>query len=142
MAPELLTCLRLDNLWHNLSILHFLILSWSQELIFLNNTFIYWKMFTMILFCRQLPLIAALLKGKTDFKFGEMRHKNYVLLFTHIQALLENLQPHVFYKDMTSLEDIIGSYFSLIQVRVQRSHVVWYDLHIFCFDFWEGGYIV
>ncbi|XP_071131635.1 integrator complex subunit 1-like isoform X1 [Mytilus edulis] len=68
-----------------------------------------------VLLLRQLPLIAALLKGKTEFKFGEMRHKNYVTMFTHVQALLENLQPHVFSKDLTALEDIIGSYFSLIE---------------------------
>jgi hypothetical protein len=63
-----------------------------------------------------LPLIAALLNGKTEFKFGEMRHKNFLLMFTHMQALLENLQPHVFHKDLAALEDIIGSYFSLIEV--------------------------
>ncbi|VDI25204.1 integrator complex subunit 1 [Mytilus galloprovincialis] len=68
-----------------------------------------------VLLLRQLPLIAALLKGKTEFKFGEMRHKNYVTMFTHVQALLENLQPHVFSKDLIALEDIIGSYFSLIE---------------------------
>lgn len=68
-----------------------------------------------VLLLRQLPLIAALLNGKTEFKFGEMRHKNFLLMFTHMQALLENLQPHVFHKDLTALEDIIGSYFSLIE---------------------------
>ena len=66
--------------------------------------------------CRQLPLIAALLKGKTQFSFGEMRHKNYLLLFTHILGLMETLQPHIFRKEQTALVGIIESYFSLILV--------------------------
>ncbi|XP_061168184.1 integrator complex subunit 1-like [Saccostrea echinata] len=67
-----------------------------------------------LLMLRQLPLIAALLKGKTQFTFGEMRHKNYLLLFTHVLGLMETLQPHIFRKDYTALADVIDSYFSLI----------------------------
>lgn len=65
---------------------------------------------------RQLPLIAALLKGKTQFTFGEMRHKNYLLLFTHVLGLMETLQPHIYRRDYSSMADIIDSYFSLIGV--------------------------
>lgn len=67
-----------------------------------------------ILMLRQLPLIAALLKGKTQFTFGEMRHKNYLLLFTHVLGLMETLQPHIYRRDYSSMADIIDSYFSLI----------------------------
>lgn len=65
---------------------------------------------------RQLPLIAALLKGKTQFTFGEMRHKNYLLLFTHVLGLMETLQPHIYRRDYSAMADIIDSYFSLIGV--------------------------
>ncbi|XP_022317209.2 integrator complex subunit 1-like [Crassostrea virginica] len=67
-----------------------------------------------ILMLRQLPLIAALLKGKTQFTFGEMRHKNYLLLFTHVLGLMETLQPNIYRRDYPALADIIDSYFLLI----------------------------
>ncbi|KAL5018222.1 hypothetical protein ScPMuIL_003944 [Solemya velum] len=68
-----------------------------------------------LLFLRQMPMLAALLKGKTDFTTGEMKHKNYTLMFIHILGLLELLQPHIFRKDLTSLPEIIDAYFTLIQ---------------------------
>ncbi|XP_056018068.1 integrator complex subunit 1-like isoform X2 [Ostrea edulis] len=72
-----------------------------------------------LLMLRQLPLIAALLKGKTQFTFGEMRHKNYLLLFTHILGLMETLQPHIYRRDYTALADVIHSYFSLISAHAK-----------------------
>lgn len=67
---------------------------------------------------RQLPLIAAQLKGKSQFSFGEMRHKNYIHLFVHILGLLEALQPHIFRKEYKALEDVLECYFSLLAVSL------------------------
>ncbi|KAK3090472.1 hypothetical protein FSP39_012133, partial [Pinctada imbricata] len=76
-----------------------------------------------LLMLRQLPLIAALLKGKTQFTFGEMRHKNYLLLFTHILGLMETLQPHIFNSEYSSMQSIIESYFSLISNHGQEKQL-------------------
>ena len=45
-----------------------------------------------------------------------MRHKNYLLLFTHVLGLMETLQPHIYRRDYPALADIIDSYFLLIGV--------------------------
>ncbi|XP_064630438.1 integrator complex subunit 1-like isoform X2 [Lineus longissimus] len=67
-----------------------------------------------ILLLRQLPMMAALLKGRTHFTIGEFRHKNHHILFTHVLGILELLMPQVFQKEYTSLGDIIEAYFAAI----------------------------
>lgn len=64
-------------------------------------------------------MLAALLKGRTQFTFGEMRHRNYLLFFTHVLGLMELLQPHIFRKEFTALEDLLALFFDLIQVKFQ-----------------------
>ncbi|XP_060071544.1 integrator complex subunit 1-like [Ylistrum balloti] len=69
-----------------------------------------------LLMLRQLPMMSALLKGKTQFKIGQLRHHNYLQLFTHILGLMEAMQPLVFRRDYTaSHSDILESYMSLLQ---------------------------
>ncbi|XP_033752257.1 integrator complex subunit 1-like [Pecten maximus] len=69
-----------------------------------------------LLMLRQLPMLSALLKGKTQFKIGQLRHRNYLQLFTHILGLLEAMQPLVFRRDYSaSHSDILESYVSLLQ---------------------------
>ncbi|GAB1607705.1 integrator complex subunit 1 [Argonauta hians] len=73
-----------------------------------------------LLILRQLPLIAALLQGKTHFTIGEMRSRNYLLLFSYVLGLLEFLEPHIFRKDHTALNDVLEAYFSLIKNHGQE----------------------
>lgn len=68
-----------------------------------------------LLILRQLPLIAALLQGKTQFSIHEMKIRNYLLLFSYVLGLLELLEPHIFRKEYTALDDILEAYFSLIK---------------------------
>ncbi|XP_069125387.1 integrator complex subunit 1-like [Argopecten irradians] len=69
-----------------------------------------------LLMLRQLPMMSALLKGKTQFKLGQLRHRNYLQLFTHILGLLEAMQPLVFRRDYSaSHSDILESFISLLQ---------------------------
>jgi integrator complex subunit 1 len=65
---------------------------------------------------RQLPLLAAVLGGRTQLTIGEMRHRNLLLLFTHVLGLLELLQPQIFHRNHTSLPAILQAYFSLFRV--------------------------
>ncbi|XP_048256851.1 integrator complex subunit 1-like [Haliotis rufescens] len=67
------------------------------------------------LILRQLPMLAALLRGKTQYKIGEMKHRNFLTLFSNALGLLELLQPLVFRAEYTSLPDILETYFTLIQ---------------------------
>ncbi|XP_029649485.1 integrator complex subunit 1 isoform X1 [Octopus sinensis] len=73
-----------------------------------------------LLILRQLPLIAALLQGKTHFTIGEMRSRNYLLLFSYVLGLLEFLEPHIFRKEHTALDDVLEAYFSLIKNHGQE----------------------
>ncbi|KAK3607441.1 hypothetical protein CHS0354_035142 [Potamilus streckersoni] len=70
-----------------------------------------------ILILRQLPVIAAFLKGKSQFSFAEMRHRNYLMTFTHVLGLLELLEPQIFQQDNQALEDVLDAFFSLMQVH-------------------------
>lgn len=72
-----------------------------------------------------MPLLSAILKGKTQFKIGQLRHLNYLLLFTHALGLLEAMQPQVFRRENSeNLSDILQSYFALIQVNnFKRVHI-------------------
>ena len=66
---------------------------------------------------RQLPMIAAMLQGRSLFTFGEMKNRNHLLLYTHILGVLELLQPYVFHVEYHKpLEDIFDSYFTLLKV--------------------------
>ncbi|CAL1532926.1 unnamed protein product [Lymnaea stagnalis] len=75
------------------------------------------------IFLRQLPLIGAILSGQTQFTTGEMRHTNRFLLFTHVLGLIELLQPHIFRHEHTGLEDILESFFSLMQVHGEEKNI-------------------
>ncbi|CAH1273051.1 INTS1 [Branchiostoma lanceolatum] len=66
------------------------------------------------LLLRQLPMIAALLRGRVHLNFDEFVHRHHFLFFTHVLGLLELLVPHVFRKEHP-LEDVLESYFDLLK---------------------------
>ncbi|XP_049759647.1 integrator complex subunit 1 isoform X1 [Elephas maximus indicus] len=49
-----------------------------------------------ILLLRHLPMLAALLHGRTHLNFQEFRQQNHLTFFLHVLGILELLQPHVF----------------------------------------------
>ncbi|XP_019493101.1 PREDICTED: integrator complex subunit 1 [Hipposideros armiger] len=48
------------------------------------------------LLLRHLPMIAALLHGRTHLNFQEFRQQSHLTFFLHVLGVLELLQPHVF----------------------------------------------
>ncbi|XP_050391471.2 integrator complex subunit 1 [Patella vulgata] len=68
-----------------------------------------------LLILRQLPMIAALLQGRTELHFTEFRNKNYLLLFSHVLGILDILQPQIFTCQQSGLAEIYDAYFSLIE---------------------------
>ncbi|XP_007939442.1 integrator complex subunit 1 [Orycteropus afer afer] len=49
-----------------------------------------------ILLLRHLPMLAALLHGRTHLNFQEFRQQNHLTFFLHVLGVLELLQPRVF----------------------------------------------
>lgn len=76
------------------------------------------------LILRQLPLLAAVLGGRTQLTIGEMRHRNLLLLFTYVLGILELLQPHVFHKQHTALSAILQAYFSLFKAHAKETRLL------------------
>ncbi|XP_025095936.1 integrator complex subunit 1-like isoform X2 [Pomacea canaliculata] len=69
------------------------------------------------LFLRQLPMLAAVLGGRTQLSLGEMKNRNLLLLFTHVLGLLELLQPQIFHQQHTALASILEAYFMLFKAH-------------------------
>ncbi|ESO87352.1 hypothetical protein LOTGIDRAFT_107278 [Lottia gigantea] len=67
-----------------------------------------------LLILRLLPMIAALLQGRTALNFTEFRNQNYLLLFSHVLGILDILQPHIFNCQISALQLIYDAYFNLI----------------------------
>ncbi|KAK2152727.1 hypothetical protein LSH36_320g00001 [Paralvinella palmiformis] len=75
-----------------------------------------------LLVLRQLPMISALLQSRAQFSFGEVKHRNHLLLYTHILGILEFLQPYIFYREYYKTLDIIfKSFFELIRFHGLRN---------------------
>lgn len=72
-----------------------------------------------VLILRQLPMIAASLKGRTHLDFSVFKSRNQLNLFTQILGVIELTESSVFnseYKD--GLEGVLMAYFSLFRVSV------------------------
>jgi len=68
---------------------------------------------------RQLPMIGALLQGRAQFSFGEVKSRNYHLLYTYILGVLDLLQPHIFHaQHTTAFSLILQAYFDFVGVRI------------------------
>lgn len=72
-----------------------------------------------LLFLRQLPMMLALLSGRCDFTFGEFKHRNHLLLFTHVFGIAELLQPHVFVHP--AFGDLVTLYLNFFREYGQKS---------------------
>lgn len=66
---------------------------------------------------RHLPMIAALLHGRTHLNFHEFRQQNHLTFFLHVLGLLELLQPQVFRSEhQGALWDCLRSFIRLLLV--------------------------
>ncbi|VDP08787.1 unnamed protein product [Soboliphyme baturini] len=79
------------------------------------------------LFVRQLPLIAALLRGKTDFSMQLYSTTNYLLFYTIILDLLEFISPYAFDRHyVASFLDIMSSFLEFMQKQALKAISVRY----------------
>lgn len=63
-------------------------------------------------------MLSSLLQGRSEFSFGELRHNNHILLFTHALGLLELLQPFVFgQQHRSALNEAFMAFFQLLQTH-------------------------
>ncbi|KAK2501810.1 hypothetical protein MC885_012622 [Smutsia gigantea] len=68
-----------------------------------------------VLLLRHLPMIAALLHGRTHLNFQEFRQQNHLTFFLHVLGLLELLQPQVFQSEhQGALWDCLRSFLRLL----------------------------
>lgn len=68
-----------------------------------------------ILLLRHLPMMAALLHGRTHLNFQEFRQQNHLSCFLHVLGILELLQPHVFRTEhQGALWDCLRSFLHLL----------------------------
>ncbi|XP_035870708.1 integrator complex subunit 1 isoform X1 [Phyllostomus discolor] len=68
-----------------------------------------------ILLLRHLPMIAALLHGRTHLNFQEFRQQNHLTFFLHVLGVLELLQPQVFQSEhQGALWDCLLSFVRLL----------------------------
>ncbi|XP_027778561.2 integrator complex subunit 1 [Marmota flaviventris] len=68
-----------------------------------------------ILLLRHLPMIAALLHGRTHLNFQEFRQQNHLTFFMHVLGILELLQPRVFQSEhQGALWDCLLSFIRLL----------------------------
>ncbi|XP_045318248.1 integrator complex subunit 1 isoform X1 [Leopardus geoffroyi] len=68
-----------------------------------------------ILLLRHLPMIAALLHGRTHLNFQEFRQQNHLTFFLHVLGVLELLQPQVFQSEhQGALWDCLRSFVRLL----------------------------
>lgn len=66
---------------------------------------------------RHLPMIAALLHGRTHLNFQEFRQQNHLTFFMHVLGVLELLQPQVFQSEhQGALWDCLLSFVRLLRV--------------------------
>ncbi|XP_044792301.1 integrator complex subunit 1 isoform X2 [Bubalus bubalis] len=79
-----------------------------------------------LLLLRHLPMIAALLHGRTHLNFQEFRQQNHLTFFLHVLGVLELLQPQVFQSEhQGALWDCLLSFVRLLRnYRKSSRHLV------------------
>ena len=74
--------------------------------------------FSSFFFHRQLPMMAAILQGRAQYTFAELKHRNHLLLYTHVLGILELLQPALFHQRFSKpLSQLLEAFFQLVKVR-------------------------
>jgi integrator complex subunit 1 len=66
-------------------------------------------------------MLSALLQGRAQFSFAEVRSRNHVQLYTHVLGIIELVQPYVFQPQYTAaFVDVLQAYFDLLQFHGSR----------------------
>ncbi len=74
-----------------------------------------------ILTLRNLTLVSASLKGRTEYDFSFFRSRNHLTLFSMALGLLDVLRPHVFrLEHRRSLEETLVCYFDMLTAYFNR----------------------
>ncbi len=74
-----------------------------------------------ILTLRNLPLVAAALKGRTEFDFSFFRSRNHLTLYSMTLGLLDVLRPHVFRQEYRqSMEEVLKCFFDMLRAYFDR----------------------
>ncbi len=74
-----------------------------------------------LLFLRNLPLIAASLKGRTEFDFSFFRSRHHLTLYSIVMGILDLLSPHIFRPEhREGLEETLKCYFNMINAYTKR----------------------
>jgi len=72
-------------------------------------------------FLGNLPLIAASLKGRTQYDFSFFRSRNHMTLFTRCLGIMELLVPYIFKPEhMAPLQEALLSYFDMLEAYFSR----------------------
>jgi len=62
-------------------------------------------------------MLSALLQGRANFTFTEMRSRNHMSLYTHVLGLVDLLQPRIFELQYSAaFESLLHAYFDLLLV--------------------------
>ena len=63
-------------------------------------------------------MLSALLQGRAQFTFTELRSRNHIVLYSHVLGLVDLLQPRIFQPHYsTAFESLLHAYFDLLNVR-------------------------
>eukprot|EP00095_Tigriopus_kingsejongensis_P002565 maker-scaffold2547_size14626-snap-gene-0.4 protein:Tk02565 transcript:maker-scaffold2547_size14626-snap-gene-0.4-mRNA-1 annotation:"integrator complex subunit 1-like" len=74
-----------------------------------------------LLMLRNLPLMAASLKSRTEFDFSFFRSRNHMTLYSIVMGLLELLKPYVFRPEYEKpLQAALTCYFDMVAAYFQR----------------------
>ncbi|XP_063229314.1 integrator complex subunit 1 isoform X2 [Bacillus rossius redtenbacheri] len=78
-----------------------------------------------LLVLRQLPMLAASLRGRAHLDVSVLRSRNHLNLFQQVMGILELLQPHVFLPEHeTGLEDVLNCFFSLYKYHCPSKDLI------------------
>ncbi|CAG9768098.1 unnamed protein product [Ceutorhynchus assimilis] len=77
-----------------------------------------------LLVLRHLPMLAVILKGRTQYDWNILKSRGHFLLFGQVLGLIELLQPYIFFHPNSSaLYELLESFFQLLQFHYQRSEL-------------------
>ena len=81
-----------------------------------------------ILTLRNLPLIAAALKGRTEYDFSFFRSRNHLTLYSMTLGLMDLLRPHIFRAEYRqSMEEALKCFFDMLRTYFNRKDsFVWF----------------
>jgi len=76
-------------------------------------------------------MLSALLQGRANFSFSEIRVRNHMSLYTHVLGLVDLLQPQIFQLQYSApFESLLHAYFDLLLVCYECNVYICYCRYI------------